>query len=463
MAQFVKKEPARTQASFDRVPPHSIEAEQAVLGAALQSPKALPFLADAVRPDHFYKDAHRDIFSVIADFFAESRTVDVVTVSEELKRRGKLEGVGGNAYIASIIESVPTAANAQAYAKIVKEKAMQRELIATGAEMVSMGYEGSETVDAMLDKSEQMLCKIGLDKSASDDCVPMSEIVHGAMEQIAELGKKKSHVTGLSSGFKTFDKYTAGLHPGELVIVAARPSMGKSSFVANIAEYAAVDCGVPVLFFSVEMSKESVVQRLIATRSRIDANKIRTGFWDKEDWPTLTSSAAELSKAPLYIDDTTSTLQELRSRARRLKMQKGIWLIVIDYIQLLTMSGGSAQDRRPENRQMEVTIISRSLKLLSKELGVPVIALSQLSREAEKREDHRPRMADLRESGAIEQDADLIVFLYRDEYYHPQKAESQGKAEIIIAKQRNGSLGSMDMAFIKEYMLFAELDKYRDE
>jgi len=461
MPEFRKKDRPQASASFDRVPPHNFEAEQAVVGAAMQSPKTLPFLADAVRVDHFYKDAHREVFSVISDFFADSRTVDVVTVSEELKRRGKLELVGGNAYLSSIIESVPTAANAQAYAKIVKEKAMQRELITVGSEMVTMAYEGTETVDAMLDRSESLLCKIGLDKASNEDCVAMNDLVHSAMEQIAELNKNKSHVTGLSSGFKTFDKYTAGLHPGELVIVAARPSMGKSSFVANIAEYAAVDCNVPVLFFSVEMSKESVVQRLIATRSRIDANKIRTGYWEKDDWTTLTATASELSKAPLFIDDVTSTLQELRARARRLKMQKNIGLIVIDYIQLLTMSG-SSNDRRPESRQMEVTIISRSLKLLAKELGVPVIALSQLSREAEKREDHRPRLADLRESGAIEQDADLVVFLYRDEYYHPQKAESQGKAEIIIAKQRNGGLGTIDMSFVKEFMLFGELDKYHN-
>ena len=451
-----RKEISNKQLPADKLPPQNIEAEQAVLGAMLLNERIVADIVDMLSPELFYKDSHKEIFSAASELFNRNSNVDIVTVANQLKSNGKFEAVGGNVYLTQLVENVPSAANASSYAAIVREKGTLRQLLHTAYDIVELCHQPQESVEELIDRAEKMVFEVS--KQSSDEGVfEVRELIHDTIEKIESLYQNKSHVTGLSTGFKSFDRKTSGLHGGELIIIAGRPSMGKSSFAANIAEHIAVDLKEGVLFFSVEMSKESVTQRFLCTRAKVDAQKVRTGFFPKEEWPRLTRAAGELAAAPLYIDDTSSTLYAIRARARRMKAKHDIKLILIDYLQLLSKGG------RIESRQLEISEISRSLKMLSGELGVPVIALSQLSRDVEKREDHRPRMSDLRESGSIEQDADVVVFLYRDEYYHPGKPESEGRAEVIIGKQRNGPLGTVDMAFIKEFMLFAELDKYHQE
>ena len=446
----------KQKVSFDKLPPQNIEAEQAVLGAMLLNERFVPDIVDALDASLFYKDSHKQIFTVISDLFNDNRKVDIVTVANELKKKQKFEAVGGNLYLTKLVENVPSAANASSYAAIIREQGTLRQLIATAFDIINLCHVPQENIEELLDSAEKMIFDISKQRS-DEGVVALKDIVHDAMEKIEGLIQNKTHVTGVPSGFKAFDRKTSGFHGGEIVIIAGRPSMGKSSFVANIAEHVAVDNKIPVLFFSAEMSKESITQRFLCTRGKVDAQKVRTGFLPNEEWPNLTRAASELAQAPLYIDDRSSTLYEIRAKARRMKAKHGIGLIIIDYLQLLGKGG------RVESRQLEISEISRSLKRLAGELGVPILALSQLSRDVEKREDHRPRMSDLRESGSIEQDADLIVFLYRDEYYHPDDPATEGRAEVIIAKQRNGPLGVVEMAFVKSHLAFAELDTFHQE
>jgi replicative DNA helicase len=434
-----------------KLPPQNIEAEQAVLGAMLLNEKMIPEILEIIDVSYFYKDAHKDIFTVIVDLFHNRKNIDIVTVSDGLKKKGRLEDVGGVVYLTNLVDNVPATSNAASYAKIVKEKGILRSLINSSFRILSSCYEARDDASVILDKSERLIFEVS-DRRIEGGYVHIKEIIKGSIELIDSLYQKKSHVTGIPTGYKEFDVKTSGFHPGDFVVIAGRPSMGKSAFVTCIAEFAAVEHKQPVGFFSLEMSKEQLVQRFLCSHAKVDAHKLRTGFLAPSDWPLLTSAAGRLSEAPLFIDDTPAlNIFELRAKARRMRSHHDIQLIIVDYLQLIK---GSA---RPESRQQEISAVSQSLKALAKELDVPVIAVSQLSREVEKREDHRPRLSDLRESGAIEQDADLVALLYRDDYYDPE-SEKKGLAEINIAKQRNGPTGVMEVGFVREYMKFVNLD-----
>jgi replicative DNA helicase len=435
----------------DKLPPQNIEAEQAVLGAMLINEKVIPEILEIINGDYFYKEAHRDIFSIIVNLFENRGNIDIVTVSNELKNQRRLEKVGGAVYLTQLVENVPATSNSPAYARIIKEKGILRSLIESSFEILSSCYQGSGKASEILDKSEKLIFKIS-DKRIEGGYVHVKEVVKSSIELIDALYQKKSHVTGLPSGFADFDVKTSGFHPGDFIVIAGRPSMGKSAFVCSIAEHVVMDKNVPIGIFSLEMSKEQLVQRFLCSYAKVDAHKLRTGFLSPSDWPLLTSAAGKLSESPLFIDDTPAiNIFELRAKARRMKSRHDIQLVVVDYLQLLRGSGYN------ENRQQEISNISQSLKALAKEIKIPVIAVSQLSRDVERREDHRPRLSDLRESGAIEQDADLVVLLYRDEYYNPE-SDKKGIAEANISKQRNGPTGVVDLGFVKEYMKFVNLD-----
>ncbi len=435
----------------DKLPPQNIEAEQAVLGAMLLNDKIIPEILEIIDGSYFYKEAHQEIFSAIIDLFHNRKSIDIVTVAEVLKKKGKLEEAGGVVYLTNLVDNVPVASNAVSYAKIVKEKGILRALINSSFQILSLCYEAKEGASSILDKSERLIFEIS-DRRIEGGYVHIKEVIKSSIELIDTLYQKKSHVTGIPSGFKEFDIRTSGLHPGDLIVIAGRPSMGKSAFVTCLAEYIAVECNIPVGFFSLEMSKEQLVQRFLCSYAKVDAHKLRTGFLSPSDWPLLTAAAGKLSEAPLFIDDTPAiNIFELRAKARRMRSHHNIQVIIVDYLQLIRGSG------RPESRQQEISEVSQALKALAKELNAPVVAVSQLSREVEKREDHRPRLSDLRESGAIEQDADLVVLLYREEYYEPD-TEKKGIAEINIAKQRNGPTGIIELGFVKEYMKFVNLD-----
>jgi replicative DNA helicase len=435
------------QEMIDKIPPQSIDAEMAVLGSMLLDRETIPQAIETLNEDCFYKDAHRKIYSAIIRLFDENRGVDLVTVMEELKRASSLDDAGGPAYVSGLASSVPTAANFIHYAKIIKEKMLLRKLINTSTQIVADCYNTTQEVDSLIDKSEQMIFEVTsrkLDQRFSS----LREIIKGSIEKIDGLYQRKENVTGIATGYRDFDIKTAGLQASDLIIVAGRPSMGKSALATCIVEHAAVVEKVPVAFFSLEMSKEQLVQRMLCSHARVDAHKVRTGFLSQADWPRLVSAAGKLSDAPIYIDDTPGiSILELRAKARRLKSQFDIKLIVLDYLQL--MEGPKSAD----SRQQQISEISRSLKALARELNVPLIAISQLSRAVEQRTDHMPQLSDLRESGAIEQDADLVVLLLREEYYN-QTEENKGIAKVNIAKQRNGPTGVIELAFLGEYMRF---------
>ncbi|MBN2120750.1 MAG: replicative DNA helicase [Candidatus Omnitrophica bacterium] len=436
---------------LNKIPPQNIEAEQAVLGAMLLNEKIIPEILEIIDSTYFYKEDHKDIFSVITTLFHNRKNIDIVTVSEELKKKAKLQGLGGVVYLTNLVDNVPATSNASSYAKIVKEKGILRSLISSSFTILSSCYEARDDASTILDKSERLIFEIS-DRRIEGGYVHIKEIIKSSIELIDSLYQKKSHVTGIPTGFKEFDIKTSGFHPGDLVVIAGRPSMGKSALVSCIAEFVAVEKNEPVGFFSLEMSREQLVQRFLCSHAKVDAHKLRTGFLSPSDWPLLTSAAGRLSEAPLFIDDTPAiNIFELRAKARRMRSHQNIKLVIIDYLQLIKGSG------RIESRQQEISAISQALKALAKELDVPVIAVSQLSREVEKREDHKPRLSDLRESGAIEQDADLVALLYREDYYDPD-SEKKGIAELNIAKQRNGPTGIIDVGFVREYMKFVNLD-----
>jgi replicative DNA helicase len=436
-----------------------------VLGAILQSSEAFLKCLELLRPDHFYRDAHRKIFAAAQGLFARSEPVDLITATNELRRRNELEEVGSSAYLASLVEAVPTAANVSYHARIIRDKALLRQLIDVATGIVGLGYADQEEAEQVLEEAEQQIFKIS-EERVRRSFLPLKSILKDAFEQVERLYDRKTQVTGVPTGFADLDMRTAGLQPSELIVIAGRPSMGKTSFALNIARNAAIDEQIPVGIFSLEMSKEQVVQRMLSSEAEVDSNRIRTGYLRETDWPKLTNAAGRLSEAPIFIDDSAAiTLIELRAKSRRLKAEQNIGLVVIDYLQLI--SGRL----RSENRQQEVSEICRGLKAMAKELKVPVVALSQLARRTEEREESRPQLSDLRESGAIEQDSDVVVFLYRPGYYRARRGGKEGaidperdtKTEVIIAKQRNGPTGTVEMAFIREYVKFGALDLVHQE
>ena len=432
---------------LEKVPPQSRDAEMSVLGAMLFEESALVRSFELLKSDYFYDENHRRLFSVMQTLFERNSPIDLITVSEELRKRSQLEGMGGMSYLTQLTTAVPTAAHIEHYAHIVKEKALLRGLIGNPTQIVQRCFDTGSEAAAVLDQAEKMIFEIGQHR-IEGKFFSMKEIIHDSMETIDKLYQRKEHVTGLATGFHEFDTKTAGLQPADLVIVAGRPSMGKSAFALGICEHAGIDLKKPVAFFSLEMRKEQLVQRMLCSHARVDAQKVRTGYLSHQDWPKLTAAAGKLSEAPIYIDDTPGqTVLEVRAKARRLKMQHGLSLVVIDYLQLMSGVG------KTESRQQEISEISRSLKALARELRVPVIAVSQLSRAVENRQGNRPQLSDLRESGAIEQDADVVVFLFREEYYNPSE-ENRNKAEAIIAKQRNGPIGTVELVFLKDWTRF---------
>lgn len=439
----------------DRVLPQNIEAEKAVLGSMLIEKEAIAKAIEVLNEKSFYKEGHQKIFRAVVDLYDRDEAVDIVTVSEELKKAGDLlSNIGGAQYLTSLINTVSCAANVEYYAKIVREKAILRNLINVSTQIITESYQEGEDVGYLLDRAEASIFNIAQTK-LTPGFIPVSDMVHDSIEVIENLYRKKEHVTGIPTGFYDFDEKTGGLHSSNLIIIAGRPSMGKTSFALGVAQYAAIEKKLPVAIFSLEMSKEEVLLRMLCSEARVNLHRVRTGFLSKKEWPSLTNAASKLSEAPIYIDDSPSpSILEMKARARRLKAEKGLALLIIDYLQLMPGKTGKA-----EYRQQDVSEITRALKILSKELNVPVVSLSQLSRAPEKRTEPRPQLADLRESGAIEQDADLVAFIYREEYYKPNQPDLERKAEVIIGKQRNGPTGVLSLTFLKEFTRFENVSK----
>src|SRR3989338_6575378 len=436
--------------SIERLPPQNLDAEQAVLGSMLLEESAILAAAEHLDEPVFYKDAHRKIFAALLALYKATTPVDLITVTDELKRRNQLEEVGGASYLATLTRIVPTAANAEYYCRIVKQKAILRDLIRVSTRIAGDCYEEAVEPDVLLDRAEMMIFDIA-SKKLKRDAVAMKDIIKSSIEMIDTLYQRKGMITGMPTGFLELDQQLAGLQPAELIVVAGRPAMGKSSFTLCVAEHVALAEKAGVAIFSMEMSKENLVQRMLCSHARINAHNVRSGMLSTSDWPTLTKAAGKLSEAPIFVDDSPSiSVLELRAKARRLKSRHGIGLVILDYLQLMNESSYA------DNRQQEISVISRSLKALARELNVPVIAVSQLSRAPERRESFRPRLSDLRESGAIEQDADVVLMLFREDYYNPTD-ENKGIAEVIIAKQRNGPTGTVKLAFISEYTRFETL------
>jgi len=433
-----------------RVPPHSLEAEVSVLGAAMLSRAAASDAVEFLRVDDFYRNAHRVVFEAVQQLTAAGEPVDTVTVTEWLARHDRLDEVGGPSAVHELTVAVPTAANASYYARIVREKSLLRRLIDAGTAVVKLGYESTDDAEQVVDRAESMIYDVAQSNTTSE-YARLGELLNASFEQLEKLAERGSDVTGLATGFDDFDRLTAGLQPQNLVIVAARPAMGKSSLALGITHFVTARLGIPSILFSLEMSKIEIVNRLLSSEARIDSSRIRTGRLDDADWRKLGDALGALAEAPLFIDDTPSiTLMEIRAKCRRLKQKHGLGLVVIDYLQLMQSS------RRVESRQQEVAEISRGLKMLAKELDVPVVALSQLSRQPESRTDKRPQLADLRESGSIEQDADMVAFIYRDEVYD-EDSPDRGIAELILAKHRNGPTGIVRLAFLDHLTKFANL------
>ena len=435
-----------------KVPPQNLEAEQAVLGAMMLEPEAGSSVFEMLQPEDFYRDNHRLIFSAIRDLFEKGDPIDLVSVAEILRQQGRLEQVGGISTISEIARSVPSAANVEYYAKLVTEKALLRQLIRATSSILERGYEPGEEARGLLEEAEKLILDLSR-RRVKDGFSFIRDVLLETFEKIEYLYANKGNLTGVPTFFTELDRMTSGWQPSDLVIIAGRPSMGKTAMVLNMAQNAAVRAKVPVAIFSLEMSKEQLVQRMLCGEAMVDQQRVRTGELLDADWPKLTRAVGPLSDAPIFIDDTVGiSLAELRSKARRLKMEHNLGMIVIDYLQLLSVG------KKTESRQQEVAQISRTLKGLARELKVPVIALSQLNRGVEQRQDKRPIMSDLLESGAIEADADVISFIYRDEYYN-HDSEKKGIAELIIAKHRNGPVGTVELGFLKEFTKFVNLER----
>lgn len=434
-----------------RIPPQNVEAEQAVLGAMLLSHDAVIVAMEKLQPRDFYRDVHRIIFEAMEHLHRENKEIDVITLPEELRRIKKLDDVGGVEYVLQLPNLVATAANIEYYANIVAEKALARNLISTCTELTTEAYDGEKEPEALLDDAERKILQLS-DTKNRGDFASVGTVVEATLDKITKLYENKAGLTGLPTGFRDLDRMTSGLQPSDLILVAARPSIGKTAFTLNIAQNVGVRQHKTVAFFSLEMSQEQLVQRLLCQIAHIDSQKLRTGQLNSdEEWTRLTDACDKLYESPIYIDDTPGiSVAEMRSKARRLKSEHGLDLIIVDYLQLM-------QGRNAESRQQEISEISRSLKALARELKVPLIALSQLSRSVESRQDKRPMLSDLRESGALEQDADIVSFLYREDYYD-KETENQHITEVILAKHRNGPVGSVKLYFKNEFTLFLNLD-----
>lgn len=445
----------------ERVPPQNIEAEQAVLGAMLIDKEAIAKATEVLSADDFYREAHRVIFSAMLELYNKNEAVDMVTVTEILKRDNKLEDIGGIAYITSLANVVLTAANVKYHAEIVAEKSVLRQLVRVSTEIAAMGYEANDDVGTLLDTAESRILEISNRKKKAD-FTPINDILMDSVQSIESLLQNKGGLTGLPAGFADLDKLTSGLHPSDFIILAARPSMGKTALALNIVQNVALRAhkaigGEPrsVAFFSLEMSKEQLVNRMLCAEAGIDSQRLRVGEMHDEDWTHLWDACDTMSRAKIYIDDTAGiTAMEMRSRARRLKAEHGLDLIVVDYLQLMQ---GSGKRNNSGDRQQEVSEISRSLKALARELDVPVLALSQLSRSVESRQIKRPMLSDLRESGSLEQDADIVAFLYREDYYNPDTENKH--TELIIAKHRNGPVDTVNLFFQKQFTKFVGFTK----
>lgn len=435
----------------ERVPPQHIEAEEFVLGAILLDNQALNKVLEVLSPTAWYREAHRKIFQAMIELSETNEAIDQITVCEHLRRRNELEQVGGASYLAQLVAQVPTAANVRHHAKIVQDKALLRNLIVVATDIVASGYQDAEKVDDLIDQAERKIFELA-ERRMRQSFTPVRQIVKGAFEMIERAFERKELVTGVPTGFKDLDRMTAGLQPSDLIILAGRPSMGKTALALNIAQHAATQNNETVAIFSLEMSKEQLVIRMLCSEAEIDAHKLRSGFLGRNDWPKLTTAASRLSEAKIFIDDTPGmTVLEMRAKARRLKAEQRLGLIIVDYLQLMRGRGDA------DNREQEISDISRSLKGLAKELTVPVIALSQLSRAVETRGgDKKPQLSDLRESGAIEQDADVVMFVFREEVYKPDDESKRGVAEILLRKQRNGPTGEVPLTFIARYTRFVD-------
>ncbi len=440
------------ESMMDRVPPHNHEAEQSVIGAIFLEPQALITASEILIPEDFYRTAHQKIFQTMLTLSDQGKAIDVVTIAEELSAKKEIEDVGGLAYISELANAVPTAANIVHYAKIVEEKALLRRLIRVATKIVEDGYAGDDEVEVLLSEAEKSVLEVSKRKNAGD-FKHVKDVLVETFDNIEQLVNRDGDITGIATGFTDLDRMTAGFQRNDLIIVAARPSVGKTAFALNVAQSIAVKERENVAIFSLEMGAEQLVMRMLCAEGNIDAQILRTGQLQDADWEKLMMAMGSLSNAGIFIDDTPGVrINEVRAKCRRLKQEHGLGMILIDYLQLIQGSG-----RPGENRQQEVSEISRSLKGLARELQVPVIALSQLSRGVEQRQDKRPMMSDLRESGSIEQDADIVAFLYRDDYYD-KESESKNMIEIIIAKQRNGPTGTVTLAFRKEYNKFLNVD-----
>ena len=439
-----------------KVPPHDTEAEQAVLGSMLTDVDAVVDAIEILKPEDFYREDNKNIYEAMLNLYGKAEPIDVITVKSELTSMGKFEVVGGLEYLATLPDKVPTTTNAIKYIHIVEEKSILRKLIKTANDLISLGYAQNEDIDVIIEQAEKKIFDIMQGKNQKG-YTALKDILVESFAEIEKLYNQKEAITGIPTGFADLDYKTAGLHKSDLILIAARPAMGKSAFALNIATNAAINAKVPVIIFNLEMSKSQLVNRMLCSEAMVDSNKIRTGKMDEEDWVKLATALGPLSEAPIYIDDTPGiTVTEIRAKCRKLKLEKDIGLVVIDYLQLIQGSG-----KKNASREQEISEISRSLKILAKELDIPVVALSQLSRAAEQRADHRPMLSDLRESGAIEQDADIVMFLYRDDYYNPD-TEKKNIAEIILAKHRAGSTGTIELLWLGNYTKFANIEKYRD-
>lgn len=443
--------PVKPVTNLDRLPPQNIEAEQFVLGAVLLENEAIGSVIEHLSANDFYKDSHKKIFISMLELFEKSEPIDLITLTELLNRKEQLEGIGGATYLSSIVSLVPTAANVKYHAKIVKEKSILRNLILTSTEIITSSYDAEQDVHELLDLAETKIFNIS-EKAIRQTYVHIRNVVKDTIELVDKLFDKKERITGLASGFTDLDEATTGFHPGDLIVVGARPGMGKTAFCLNIVTHAAIEERASVAVFSLEMTKEQLVLRMLCSEAEVDSKAVRSGYHSKEDYRKLVNAAGKLSEAPIYIDDSFNSILDIRAKARRLKAEHGLNLIVVDYLQLMSGAGTHIA------REQVISDISRSLKALAKDLSVPVIVISQLNRSCEQRGDKKnPIIADLRESGAIEQDADIILFLYRDDYYKKQESTKKGVAELDIAKQRNGPTKVVELAFIEKYTKFKNL------
>ena len=439
---------------ISRIPPNDAQAEQAVLGSMLVNKNAVLTVIEILKPEDFYRNEHTEIYSAIRDLYEKGQPIDLITLKAQLEVRGNYDVINGFEYLVSLNNPMYSISNVESYARIVEEKSILRRLIDSANEITKLSYGQTEVVSSVLEVAEQKIFAISQKKSQKSYAV-IKDVLVDTFDNLEELANRPNGLVGLTSGFKDLDDKTLGFCPGQLIIVAARPAMGKSAFALNIATNAALKANAAVVYFSLEMSKEELTGRILASEAMVDSQKIRSGKLEDNDWINLTNSAGTISEAKIYLDDSAAyTPTELRAKCRKMKMEHNLGLIVIDYLQLMNASKASA------SRQADISEISRSLKMLAKELGVPIIALSQLSRAPEQRDDHRPMLSDLRESGSIEQDADMVMFLYRDDYYNPE-TDKKNVAEVILAKNRAGSTGTVELLWLGQYTKFVNLDKYR--